>query len=55
VVRAGENLWSIAASIAGPADAFPYWRALVVQNAARLRSGNPNLIYPGEILTLPSQ
>jgi nucleoid-associated protein YgaU len=55
VVQAGENLWSIAASIVGPTDALPYWRALVAQNAATLRSGDPNLIFPGEILTLPAQ
>jgi nucleoid-associated protein YgaU len=55
VVQTGENLWSIAESVAGRDNVFPYWRALVVQNEANLRSGNPDLIYPGEILTLPAQ
>jgi hypothetical protein len=30
-----------------------YWRLVVAANRATLRSGDPSLIYPGEIVTLP--
>lgn len=59
VVLNGESLWSIAE------DAIPdetpdratvvdaYWRVLLELNAGTLRSGDPNLIYPGEVIRLP--
>ena len=64
VVGPGDSLWSIAAthlarrSGAPPADVAdvevaPYWVAVVAANRDRLRSGDPNLIYPGEALELP--
>jgi hypothetical protein len=60
VVRAGDNLWSIArtalrTSANGPADpqVAQYWYAVIAANRATLRSGDPSLIYPGEIVTLP--
>jgi nucleoid-associated protein YgaU len=61
VVVAGDNLWRIAT--ARLADAFgrspvdaevlPYWRRVVDANRSTLRSGDPNLIFPGEIVALP--
>jgi hypothetical protein len=65
VVVAGENLWSIAAARVGaasgrPAGAVPaadvarYWVALCDLNRATVRSGNLSLVYPGEVLRLPS-
>jgi nucleoid-associated protein YgaU len=62
VVRAGDNLWAIARAtliargVSAPADAaiVPYWRAVIAANTGTLRSGDPNLIYPGEIVTLPA-
>ncbi|MCC7078869.1 MAG: LysM peptidoglycan-binding domain-containing protein [Acidimicrobiia bacterium] len=61
VVVRGDNLWTIAAThLASHGGADPstssvarYWRAVIDANLAGLRSGNPNLIYPGEVLTLP--
>ncbi len=59
----GEHLWSIAAahlaavSPAGHADdaaVARYWRRLIDENRGILRSGNVDLIYPGEILRLPA-
>jgi resuscitation-promoting factor RpfA len=61
----GEHLWSIAARhltngtgrpIADltPADIAPYWRRVVELNRSRLRSGDPDLVYPGEVIELPS-
>ena len=61
VVRRGESLWTIAtAEVArvrgGPAadDAVArYWTRVVAANRATLRSGDPSLIFPGEVVALP--
>jgi hypothetical protein len=56
VVVAGDNLWSIAAAHVGAtraADVAPYWRRVVDANRTTLRSGDPNLILPGELVVLP--
>ena len=63
-VTRGEHLWSIAAgrlaTVTGkapadlsPAEISPYWRRVVEINRPRLRSGNANLVYPGEVVELP--
>ncbi len=57
----GDNLWDVAAhrleaaGNGGPttAEITTYWQRLVEANQASLRSGDPNLIFPGEILTIP--
>ena len=58
-VQPGDNLWSIArAALGGNADdtqIAPYWHTLIAANRSRLRSGDPNLIYPGEVLGLPDR
>jgi hypothetical protein len=63
-VVAGDSLWSIAAaqvaehvgqspaSLAA-ADVTPYWQAVCVANRSTLRSGDLNLIFVGEQITLP--
>jgi len=61
LVRAGDNLWLIAretlvaAGHRRPTDIeiAHYWRAVITENRATLRSRDPSLIYPGEIVTLP--
>jgi nucleoid-associated protein YgaU len=60
VVRAGDNLWRIArttlqASAEKPTESeiARYWHEVIAANRSTLRSGNPSLIYPGEIVTLP--
>lgn len=61
VVMAGDNLWVIAErrvtavldSDTSSAAVAGYWRRLIAENRQTLRSGDPNLIYPGEIVTLP--
>jgi hypothetical protein len=64
-VTAGEHLWSIAAATVAartgrsvpdlsPADVAPFWVRLVERNRDHVRSGNPSLVYPGEVLELPS-
>lgn len=68
-VEPGEHLWGIAhahlAAASGrpaadlraadlrAADIAPYWRRLIDANANGLRSGDPDLIHPGEELVLP--
>ncbi len=61
-VAPGDNLWLIAeiqvraATGNAPTEQMiaAYWRKLIEANRASLRSGDPNLIYAGEILTLPN-
>ncbi len=59
VVEAGDSLWTIAATeLAAQGDTCErgvatYWRTVVEANRAALRSGNPNLIFPGEVIALP--
>lgn len=60
-VEEGDHLWGLAERVLTdslgrrPTDpeVAPYWRELVEVNRHRLRSGDPDLIYPGEVLTLP--
>jgi resuscitation-promoting factor RpfA len=55
-ITPGDHLWSIAAAhlgVVNAADIAPYWRRLVEHNRSRLRSGDPNLVYPGEVVELP--
>lgn len=63
-VASGENLWAIAAEdlaarrgvAAGELDEASiaaHWRAVIEANADRLRSGEPDLVFPGERLRLP--
>lgn len=67
VVR-GEHLWSIASDqitrvrggVTPDGDGAPdedevadYWRQVVTRNRGQLRSGDPDLIHPGEEIVLP--
>jgi LysM domain len=60
-VKKGDNLWKLAASELkaahgdkpSNAEVAPYWKEVIAENTPELRSGNPNLIYPGEIVTMP--
>ncbi|MGB8361521.1 MAG: hypothetical protein WCE80_08990 [Acidimicrobiia bacterium] len=56
IVERGDHLWKISARHLGDGpvtEVAPYWRQVVVLNTPRLRSGNPDLIYPGEEIELP--
>lgn len=64
LVTPGDDLWSVAqdrlaASLGvapervGPEQVAGYWRVLVQANVATLRSGDPDLLMPGEVLVLP--
>ncbi len=61
VVRPGENLWTISRDALAlrlsrtPSDpeTAAYWTTVIDANRGRIRSGNPDLIYPGETITLP--
>jgi hypothetical protein len=54
-VAPGDNLWTIAAAQldANAAEVASYWNRVVEVNRTTLRSGDPNLIYPGETIELP--
>lgn len=63
VVVRGDNLWDIAArhlaaTVPGaPASAEQvrsYWVELIDANRGHLRSGDPDLIHPGEVVRLPA-
>jgi hypothetical protein len=61
VVRQGDNLWTLAARRLEQAAAGTpsedeiraYWRTVIDANAGRIRSGDPDLIFPGEVIVLP--
>lgn len=61
VVRPGDHLWKITERhlegiLERPAqlpEIVPYWLAVIEANRGRLSSGDPDLIYPGEVITLP--
>jgi hypothetical protein len=63
-VKPGDNLWSIAAAEVSAQAGAPrrdltnrqiarYWMSLLGLNRPSLRSGNANLIFPGEEISLP--
>lgn len=62
IVVPGDNLWKLAEQRmeavlgrrATDAEVAPYWVEMIEANRNRLRSGDPDLIYPGEELVLPS-
>ncbi len=61
IVEKGDHLWSISAKHleqrlarrASEEEIAPYWRQVIDVNRDRLRSGDPDLIYPGETVLLP--
>ncbi len=62
VVERGDHLWKLsAAHLANVLDRdvanreiSPYWRETIDANLGSLRSGDPDLIYPGEYVALPA-
>ena len=60
-VRAGDHMWALAEQRlttvlgrqVGDIEVAPYWVKVVGANLSRIRSGDPDLIFPGEILLLP--
>lgn len=61
-VQRGDNMWKIATEVLtreferepSNAEVVAYWRQLIDLNRANLISRNPDLIYPGETLSLPA-
>lgn len=64
VLVKGDNLWSVAARALAAAtgrdpasvpdrEIHAYWLAVIAANRESLRSGDPDLVYPGERVTLP--
>jgi len=62
VVEPGDHLWKISQAelarrlgrSAGPDEVAPYWLSVIDANRDSLHSGDPDLIYPGELITLPA-
>ena len=58
----GDHLWRISEQHIRthlgrePTDpeVSPYWRKVISHNLGHLRSGDPDLIYPGEVIGRPS-
>jgi nucleoid-associated protein YgaU len=54
VVEPGDHLWKISERHLGSGVAVaPYWREVIEVNTPTLRSGDPNLIFPGELIEMP--
>lgn len=60
VVEPGDHLWSITEArlsedgeVPPVSDVDPLWRRVIEENEGRLRSGDPDLIYPGERILVP--
>jgi len=61
VVKSGDHMWSLAEQrliqVRGrrvsDTEIAPYWLQVIGVNLSRIRSGDPDLIFPGEILVLP--
>lgn len=61
VVEPGDHFWALAerqlteawGRAVSAEEVAPYWRNLVDANQARIRSGDPDLIFPGEQLSAP--
>lgn len=60
----GDNLWVISrdhlaqvterpASELSDHEIAAYWLRVIAANRGSLRSGNPDLIFPGEVIQLP--
>jgi nucleoid-associated protein YgaU len=62
VVEKGDHLWSITATHLeastgvepNASEITPVWVEVIAANRDRLRSGDPDLIFPGEIVVLPA-
>ena len=62
VVARGDHLWKISARHlhanfsrdATSSEILPYWREVVETNRPTLRSGDPDVIHPGEVIRLPA-
>ncbi len=57
VVVPGDHLWKISErhidSNAPGRKVAPYWVEVIDVNTPGLRSGDPDLVYPGEVIVLP--
>jgi hypothetical protein len=61
VVMPGDSMWLLAerrlqdalGRTPGDHEVAPYWLAVIGANKDRIRSGDPDLIFPGEVLVLP--
>ena len=60
-VRTGDNLWTMSRRRLAEVldrrpdnqEIAPYWRRVIAHNQPNLISGNPDLIYAGEVIAMP--
>lgn len=57
VVAPGDHLWKISKRhldlMKSDIRVAPYWQEVIETNMPTLRSGDPDLIYPGEVVSMP--
>jgi len=61
VIGPGDHLWGVTRTVLTErlgrhpttAEIVPLWRTVVTVNAPRLRSGDPDLVFPGERIIVP--
>ncbi|MGA7282571.1 MAG: hypothetical protein WBZ40_12405 [Acidimicrobiia bacterium] len=61
-VVAGDHLWKMSKAHlesqshhdVSDQQVALYWRLVIEKNRGRIRSGDPDLIYPGEIMVMPA-
>lgn len=51
IVKKGDNLWLIARMFLGDGNR---WREIYLYNNRNIIGGNPNLIFPGQVLSIPA-
>jgi hypothetical protein len=51
---AEERLVRVLGRAVTDSEVAPYWLQVVGTNLATIRSGDPDLIFPGEVLVLPA-
>jgi nucleoid-associated protein YgaU len=62
VVESGDHLWKISQDhldttlgrAADDTEVAPFWSSVIESNQDKLRSGDPDLIFPGEVVVLPA-
>jgi nucleoid-associated protein YgaU len=62
IVQPGDHLWGLSEKSLfarwgrqpSEFEVWPYWRTVISTNRDHLRSGDPDLIFPGEEVLLPA-
>lgn len=53
VIQPGDNFWKIAIENSNATESsIEFWRKIIKDNVSLIKSKNPNLIYPGEVISI---